>query len=111
MKARNWILAISLVVVLAFLVANGQSGLSAANAKSSVPAVGMGDFLKIENQSKFPETGGPASALRAGMADFRILEYSQNARVGIGDLHKLESDQNRPSTVGMGDLQRFEAGR
>ncbi len=100
MKTQYWILAVSIVVVLALFVAYGQSGFSTATAKSSAPSVGMADFLKIEYPPK-----------SAGMGDLRIFEFSQNARVGFGDLQKLEADQIRSSVVGMGDLQLLEAGR
>ncbi len=111
MKTRNWILAVSIVVVLAFFVAYGQSSSTAASAKRSGPAVGMGDFRLMENQAALSGTGDTATALRAGMGDLRILEASQNARVGFGDLRKLEADQARASIVGIGDLRLFEAGR
>ena len=113
MKTQYWILAVSVVVVLAFfgVEAYGQSASSAADAKSSGPAVGMGDFRMIENQAALSETGDTATALQAGMGDLRILEASQNAPVGFGDLRKLESDQARASIVGMGDLRLLEAER
>ena len=135
MKAIRWILMIGFIVVLGFFAVYSLSGLSPTNIKSNTPIIGMGDFRRIEYQSaipvtggsesrvgmgdlraienlpELPVTGGPTSALRVRMADLRVFEFRQNVQMGFGDLRRLEANQIGMSTVGVGDLHRFEAGQ